>query len=495
MDGERKKRKVDREDNEEEKMEKFFALIRSTKEVRDHLLGEGSELKEKEKEKEEKKEAAEGEKQRAVWNPTFQPEDFMENPPQHQTGGPSEQEETPADQPGTSKQNEAKEDDAGPPPNGTGRKDRDEDLLLFHELHKPDEERVISLLQPVSDEFEPGGNYSLYKIPSGKKGSGYEFLAGSDKNDSTGRELVKNATCNTSISISRNGCQCFRPSGSTRATNCPTPFKDASKASNRRPKSPNPKVPRSATASDRPRISSAGPKNTKVISVLNTKMTQLITTLNKSALGTSHEEQKNKKDSHMNVIASNLSKTTVKDSKTKPRSCGVSPFMRSTIAAQIRGFTNRSTSATRGYPGNPVLVAQPKPEPITKPRRQSCSPSVTRGRQLESKQENEGNSVTQREKIQAGNGKLVFGSQMVEKVMNARKTGGEERGMKPIQGSVNESGFAKTMCRSPHDVAPKHTEMKRDSVHVRHHGATTGLGKISRAASSTTSSRSTSKAV
>ncbi|KAK6911686.1 NPR1/NH1-interacting protein [Dillenia turbinata] len=108
MDGERKKRKVEREENEEERMEKFFALIRSTKEVRDRLLGEGSELKEKEK-----KEAAEGEKQRAVWNPTFRPEDFMENPPQHQTGGPSKQEESPADQPGTSKQNEAKEDDVG----------------------------------------------------------------------------------------------------------------------------------------------------------------------------------------------------------------------------------------------------------------------------------------------------------------------------------------------------------------------------------------------
>lgn len=44
----------------------------------------------------------------------------------------------------------------GAPPQGPNRiKERDEDLLLFKELHKKD--RVVSLLQPVSDEFEPTG--------------------------------------------------------------------------------------------------------------------------------------------------------------------------------------------------------------------------------------------------------------------------------------------------------------------------------------------------
>lgn len=42
------------------------------------------------------------------------------------------------------------------PSQGENRlKERDEDLLLFRELHKKD--RVVSLLQPVSDEFEPTG--------------------------------------------------------------------------------------------------------------------------------------------------------------------------------------------------------------------------------------------------------------------------------------------------------------------------------------------------
>lgn len=39
------------------------------------------------------------------------------------------------------------------PPNG--RKDKDEELLLFRELHNRDKERIVSLLQPVSEDFEP----------------------------------------------------------------------------------------------------------------------------------------------------------------------------------------------------------------------------------------------------------------------------------------------------------------------------------------------------
>jgi hypothetical protein len=35
-----------------------------------------------------------------------------------------------------------------------GRKDKDEELLLFQELHNR-EERILSLLQPVPEEFEP----------------------------------------------------------------------------------------------------------------------------------------------------------------------------------------------------------------------------------------------------------------------------------------------------------------------------------------------------
>lgn len=43
------------------------------------------------------------------------------------------------------------------------RKDnRDEDLLLFKELHKHEKNRLASLLQPDSDEFEPNSGTLLF---------------------------------------------------------------------------------------------------------------------------------------------------------------------------------------------------------------------------------------------------------------------------------------------------------------------------------------------
>nr|POF02423.1 glucose-6-phosphate 1-dehydrogenase 4, chloroplastic [Quercus suber] len=76
MEGERKKRKMEEEEgeeeNEEEKMEKFFSLIRSTREVRDLLMRTGANSAEKEEKKVEKV------KETMVWNPMFQPEDFIE---------------------------------------------------------------------------------------------------------------------------------------------------------------------------------------------------------------------------------------------------------------------------------------------------------------------------------------------------------------------------------------------------------------------------------
>ena len=44
----------------------------------------------------------------------------------------------------------------GPP--SIRRKDiDDQDLLLFREMHKREKDRVVSLLQPVPDEFESNG--------------------------------------------------------------------------------------------------------------------------------------------------------------------------------------------------------------------------------------------------------------------------------------------------------------------------------------------------
>ncbi|XP_027102501.1 uncharacterized protein [Coffea arabica] len=84
MDGERKKRKMDdaeaEEDNEEEKMETFFALIRSTRDIRERMvMSNADRLRLEEDQK--KRANHDQNKPSAVWNPTFQPGDFMEDQP------------------------------------------------------------------------------------------------------------------------------------------------------------------------------------------------------------------------------------------------------------------------------------------------------------------------------------------------------------------------------------------------------------------------------
>lgn len=251
---------------------------------------------------------------------------------------------------------------------------------------------------------------------------------------------------------------------------------EALKRSNGGPKSlntkPNYKIPlRAVTPSQRPSISSIETKSTaKVAPILNQKMAQFTTDLNKKTnVIANTAKPTNQKESQINFLASNLSR----DTKTKPRSRGVSPSVRSTIPAQIPGFSNdtpsnlrtniRATSATRGSPAaNPTLSVHQKPDPAPRPIRQSCSPSVTRGRK-----ESEGNLVTQKGNIlTASNGTQIFGSRMVEKVMNARKLGAEEREAKAkLQSTTNTnnnsangstSGFGKMMPKSSSVMALKH---------------------------------------
>ncbi|CAL5341049.1 unnamed protein product [Camellia sinensis] len=73
MEGESRQRKVGKDEDEEEKMEKFFALIRSTRDVRKRMV-----ITDIEEEKKKKKKGEEEKLPVGVWNPSFQPEDFME---------------------------------------------------------------------------------------------------------------------------------------------------------------------------------------------------------------------------------------------------------------------------------------------------------------------------------------------------------------------------------------------------------------------------------
>ncbi|XVE60703.1 hypothetical protein DITRI_Ditri05aG0149300 [Diplodiscus trichospermus] len=340
---------------------------------------------------------------------------------------------------------------------------RDEDLILFRELHTREKDRIATLLQPVSDEFEPngyGGNYALYRIASGKKGSGgYEFFPENNKNDYDWLKTPPATPLFPSLDMEANGgaelviqreLPIIQPL--SRFAGC----KEPSKASIRRPKSPNPKpkIPsRSITPCQRPSISSTDEvKNPKVAAAptFNHKTSQPTSCdpLNsKRTYGA--RSTMSKPQNQMDFLASNLSKNLgASANKTKPKSRGVSPLARSTIPVQFLGFsdetppnlkTDRSTSATRGRPqptGAPtatVVVQQKAAEPKT--RRQSCSPSVTRGRRVEPKKETKGAPI--------------LGSKIVEKVMNARKSSssiGDRDTKQKLRGSTNieRGGFVRT---------------------------------------------------
>ncbi|KAJ6432386.1 hypothetical protein OIU84_019597 [Salix udensis] len=168
----------------------------------------------------------------------------------------------------------------------------------------------------------------------------------------------------------------------------------------------------------------------------------------------------------------------------------------STIPSQIPGFSNdtplnlrtdRATSATatrgRLAAANPAASIRQKQDPTPRPRRQSCSPSVTRGR----KESNEENLTSSKGKTVTGNnGAQIFGSRMVEKVMTARKFGGEDREAKPKQHSATKSanssanaspgqGFGRMMMtKSQMDMAFKHMVIARDRINSRHLGITYG---------------------
>lgn len=66
----------DEDEDEEEKIHKFFALVRSAREVRKLMVKSANKLQEEEENK--KKKGEEGKSSMAVLNPSFQLEDFIE---------------------------------------------------------------------------------------------------------------------------------------------------------------------------------------------------------------------------------------------------------------------------------------------------------------------------------------------------------------------------------------------------------------------------------
>ncbi|XP_058094384.1 uncharacterized protein LOC131240276 [Magnolia sinica] len=377
------------------------------------------------------------------------------------------------------------------------RKDRDDDLLLFFEMRRCEKDRTINLLQPVSEEFEPNsgnGNYPLYRIPSAKKGTGNDFLDIHGKNDYDWLKTPPATPLFPSLEMEAAGSDLviqkeipiLQPIRLSRFSSKTEPSKDSKPNTDTKSPKPKPSVSsRSITPTSKTSVSG---KNSSTPKGISDKTAKWGSNPNKASSISSISAKPTNPKELTPKTDTNSPKQRANVSDPKPRSRGVSPMVRSRIPATIPGFSDetppnlkttisdRSTSASRGRPANSTADVK---QDIGKQRRQSCSPSVTRGRKPEIGQESKG-------KIATGNGSLLLGSRMVEKVMNARKSNGpDEKDPKPkyrVSGNEN-SGFGRMISKGSLDMALKHMEIKRNPINF-HHYNTIGVRKPSSSNSS-----------
>ncbi|KAJ8557443.1 hypothetical protein K7X08_003068 [Anisodus acutangulus] len=450
---------------------------------------------------------------------------------------------------------------------------RDEDLLLFRDMYKREKNDLASLLLPVSDEFEANGNYALYRMASGKKNQvGLDYLMSNEtgKNDYDWLKTPPATPLFPSLDMEANAPELVIQKEIPIIQPVITLSRFADKAGAGKTRStlirsasPNLKSEvstRNLTQLGKQNASSVEKKNTRFATAATATTT---TTTIKSNTSNDKKERSNtlpsiatrttkQKDTSLNFLASNLSKTLGTESSlstTRPKSRGVSPAGRPKIlganetlpnlktdrspsanrgrpvhqnqstnqrpgsslssssttrpksrgmspawrpkilGAQFPGFsdetppnlkTDRSLSANRGRPNQstnqrPGSSSSPSSSsssvPSTKPiRRQSCSPSVTRGRMQE--------ISTSSTKSQQGNGTTqVLGSKMVDKFMNARKSIHEEKEINKakLNGSMNESsGFGRHISRISANVTLKHMEIHQDAGNSGKNGTATG---------------------
>ncbi|XP_060185580.1 uncharacterized protein PB18E9.04c-like [Lycium barbarum] len=451
---------------------------------------------------------------------------------------------------------------------------RDEDLILFRDMYKREKKDIASLLLPVPDEFEANGNYALYRMASGKKGQvGLDSMMSTEtgKNDYDWLKTPPATPLFPSLDMEANAPELViqKEIPIIQPVITVSRFADKTGAAKTRSTlikfaSPNQK-PKIATSNS----TQIGKQSASSIEKKNTTYAAT-TTMIKSNTSNDHKERSNtlssittrttkQKDTSLNFLASNLSKTlgmesssstirpksrgvspagrpkilgaqfpgfsdetlpnlktdrslsanrgrpihqnqstnqrpgsssSLSSSTTKPKSRGVSPAGRPKIlGAQFPGFsdetpsnlrTDRSLSANRGRPNQSTnqrpgssssSSSSSSPVPITKPiRRQSCSPSVTRGR----KQEVSISST----KFQQGNGTTqVLGSRMVDKFLSARKLAHEEKetNKTKLNGSLNENcGFGRHISRISANMTQKHMETHQDSGNSGKNGTATG---------------------
>ncbi|KAJ9549705.1 hypothetical protein OSB04_022248 [Centaurea solstitialis] len=383
-------------------------------------------------------------------------------------------------------------------------KDRDEDLSLFREM-KRDKDRAVSLLQPVSDDFESNGNYPIYGMASAKKGPGLAFLGESEKNDYDWLKTppatplfpsLEMETRNNHELVVQRELPIIQPLSRFAGKPEMEPKQRSIGAEVGRSKTtnPKPKIPaRSVTPTGRPSsLFTDQKKNIKTapIPLISTvHRTNVTEPANKSSTTPSMSKPPSERDARFNFLGTNQSKSIqgpISSSRTTQKPRGVSPLVTSRMPSRFPGFsdetppnlkTDRSTSASRGRPVNPstqtATVAPPQKPEISsmRARRQSCSPSVTRGRKVApTSDENTTTVAAQKGSIGSSkmfNGGQILGSRMVDKMMSARKSSIDEKETKlKLNRSMNEeSGYGRIMSKGSLD-----TETKRDSVHSRQVG-------------------------
>ncbi|KAL9162496.1 hypothetical protein ABFS82_07G093500 [Erythranthe guttata] len=343
-------------------------------------------------------------------------------------------------------------------------KDKDEELSFFRNIQKREKEQAASLLQPVSEEFEANGNNGLYRMESGgRKGAGFD----SGKNDYNWLKTPPATPLFPSLEMETNGQELViqreipilqplsRFAGNSQGT------KTSSIPISPKPK---PKLPqRHKTPNARPSISpSFENKNMKSPPIINKKKsTPIKSTVNEKI--------------HPNFpsSSSNLSKnTTTIETNSSTNNLKNRGLSDNTPPNNLRTTANhRPASTTRGRSTNQNLPTGPqKQDTNSNMRRQSCSPSVTRGRKVV-----DSDNKSQQEVGDRGGGGQVLGSRMVDRFMNARiNSSGEERQNAKIK--VNESsGFGRLMSKTSLDMAIKHMEFRKDSsIDTRKHGIVQG---------------------
>ncbi|KAL8048841.1 hypothetical protein ABFX02_07G093300 [Erythranthe guttata] len=324
-------------------------------------------------------------------------------------------------------------------------KDKDEELSFFRNIQKREKEQVASLLQPVSEEFEANGNYGLYRMESGgRKGAGFD----SGKNDYNWLKTPPATPLFPSLEMETNGQELViqreipilqplsRFAGNSQGT------KTSSIPISPKPK---PKLPqRHKTPNARPSISpSIENKNMKSPPIINQRKS------------TSIKSTPNEKIHPNFPTSSNLSKNTTIEPNSSINKLKNRGLLNNTPPNNLRITTNHmpaSTTRGRSTNQNYLPAGLQKHDTNSNMRRQSCSPSVTRGRKVV-----DSDNKSQQPLGNQGGGGQVLGSRMVDRFMNSRiNSSGEER-------QNESSGFGRLMSKTSLDMAIKHMEFQKDS--------------------------------